>query len=129
MHFRDRGQNIQLVRTSYDKAAKKPKTEILGRLTRSKMAIDADLREKLTPDEVVEVESYIARFGNAISVELQYAAVTFPKTLTQVSNWLKTVDNEEAVRFFEEIQRPLTRLRRQLVKAADDAGDKAKLEI
>lgn len=119
MQFRERNNKVQLVRTTYNKDEKKGTSEIVGRLNRANMALPDDVREKLTPAEVAEVEAYIARHGETRGVELRYAVSQFRRNLEDVSEWLKTATQEEIARLADEVQKPMLRLRRQMAKAVE----------
>jgi hypothetical protein len=118
MHFRDRGRSIQLVRTSYNKDSKKPTTEILGRLIRPKLEFGDDAKAKLTPEEIAEVEAFRSRVGRRENLETEYAVARFPDTIATVSDWLKDAGADDVARFVDEVQKPLAKLRRQILKAS-----------
>jgi hypothetical protein len=115
MRFREKAQTINLVRTS----ATGGEPVVIGKLDRSNMELTPDLRGKLTPEEVIEVEQYITAKGSAHFVDQQYAALHFDETLEKVTEWLKVVPAEEAARFVEETHKSMRKLRQQLVKAAN----------
>ena len=61
MHFRERNQVVQIIRTKYDAATKKGKNEIVGRLTKANPKISDELKAALTPEERKEVAAWICR--------------------------------------------------------------------
>jgi hypothetical protein len=119
MQFRERNERVQLIRITYSKDEKKGVPEMIGRLSRSNMALPDDVKDKLTPDELTEVEAYIARRAETRSVELRYAVSQFHRNLDDVSEWLRTAGQDDVARFIHEIQKPLLRLRRQMAKALE----------
>ena len=123
MHFRDRGRSIQLVRTSYNPETKKPATEVLGRLRRPDLEASNELKSRLRPGELAELDAYLSRVGRREVIEREYAATRFAETLALVSSWLETVDEATAAIFIDEIQRPLNKLRRQVGKIANQGED------
>ena len=115
MRFREKAQNINLVRT--DATGGDP--VMVGKLHRANMELTDELRGKLTAEEIVEVEQYIAAKGGAHFVDQQYAALHFSETLDKVTEWLTVVPAEDAARFVEETHKSMRKLRQQLVKAAN----------
>ena len=59
MHFRERGQVVQIIRTSYDSASKRGKNEIVGRLAKSNPKISDELKAALSGEELQEVTAWI----------------------------------------------------------------------
>ena len=55
MHFRERNQIVQIIRTKYDAALKKGKNEIVGRLVKANPKISDELAAALTKEERKEV--------------------------------------------------------------------------
>lgn len=117
MHFRERGRSVQVLRTSYNEGDKKPSHEVLGRLVKPKLEIDDELKSKLTPDELAEVQQYLSKTGRREALRLEYEASRFPETLSLVTEWLATADQASAAAFAEQVAKPLTRLRRTLAKS------------
>ena len=55
MHFRERNQIVQIIRTKYDAAEKKGKNEIVGRLQKANPKLTDELTAALTKEERKEV--------------------------------------------------------------------------
>ena len=51
MHFRERNQIVQIIRTKYDAVSKKGKNEIVGRLVKANPQLTDELTAALTKDE------------------------------------------------------------------------------
>ncbi|MGQ0622867.1 MAG: hypothetical protein ACT4QA_23675 [Panacagrimonas sp.] len=60
MHFRERNRMVQVIRTTYDPARQKGRPEIVARLSKAKPAITDEVRKVCTPDELLEIQAWIA---------------------------------------------------------------------
>lgn len=69
MQFRERSKVIQLIRTVYDPAIKRGRAELVGKLDKDDPRIDAALRQACSPQELAEVEEYLARRSQTLSLE------------------------------------------------------------
>src|SRR5665213_2971426 len=63
MHFRERGQMVQIIRTKYDAAQKKGKNEIVGRLVKANPKVSDELAAVLTKEERKEVATWIEGYA------------------------------------------------------------------
>ena len=116
MQFRDRGSSVRLIRTGYDAEAKKPTSEVIGKLQRPKMALDDDVRAKLTAEELQEVEAYRQGILRSEGVAREFAAQSLKDHLKLAMEWLAAAPAAEAKTFAGDIQRPLKQLKRELEK-------------
>jgi hypothetical protein len=118
MHFRHRNNLVQVIRTTYDPATKKPHTEIVGRLRRGDTAPDAELLAGCTPDEVEEVRRWIASSMKAHAVAAEHAARTLADQLSKASEWFTSTDDLDSARLLAgEAQQQWVKLRNQLRRA------------
>jgi hypothetical protein len=124
MHFRERQRSIQLVRTNYDAATKKPKAELVGSLPRPGLAVSDEIRARLTEAEAIELEAYLARTSLQARIDRDYAAGHFGTTLGHVKDWLELADQDSARDFLEQVRKPLRALR----KLTADIENKANLD-
>lgn len=113
MHFRQRNNVIQIIRTVYDPDTKKGKNEIVGRLNRTRPEISDDLRNTLTAEEVHEVEGWLDGRLRLEHLQAEIAARTLPESMLLATQWLTNPENEEEARnLFAEIQQAMQKLRR-----------------
>ena len=113
MHFRQRNNVIQIIRTVYDPETKKGKNEIVGRLNRTRPEISDDLRNTLTTEEVHEVEGWLDGRLRLEHLQAEIAARTLPESMLLATQWLNNPENkEEARRVYIEIQQSVHNLRR-----------------
>ena len=118
MHFRFRNNLVQVIRTTYDAATKKPRTEIVGRLSRSAPELGADLRAACTAAEIAEVESWIANNLRARGVAAEHAARTLAEQIDRAAEWFATTPDHDGARLLAaEVQQQWARLRGQLRRA------------
>lgn len=96
MHFRLRNHIVQVIRTTYDPATKKPRTEIVGRLQRSDPEPGPDLMAACSPDEIEEVRRFIASQMKARTVAAEHAAWTLSDQCARAAEWFATTPDLDA---------------------------------
>lgn len=94
MHFRQRGNVIQLVRTAYDAEKKGPKSEVVGRLPKRAKEIPEELRAKLTPQEIGELTTYMEQTREIEELQRKLAAHTLRQTVAQAIEYAEGVTDE-----------------------------------
>ena len=114
MHFRLRNNIVQVIRTTYDPATKKPRAEIVGRLRRGDVVPGADLLAACTPAEVEEVQRWIASHLKAQAVTAEHAARTLSEQLNRAGEWFASTDDLDTARLLAvEVQQQWMKLRNQ----------------
>lgn len=97
MHFRTRKNVVQLVRTTYDQANKKPKAVVVGRIPLDNPIISGELREQLSVDEIAEAERWIKYHHLTALLREELAALTLAETMRLANRWFaRQGDTEEA---------------------------------
>ena len=97
MHFRLRQHVVQLIRTSYDAARKKPRTEVVGRMPLSQPMLSPELKRKLTEAEILETEEWIDGQFRLNSLKEELAALTLPESISAANRWFsRNADNPAA---------------------------------
>lgn len=82
MQFRERSKVIQLIRTVYDPAIKRGRTEVVGRLDKDRPLLDDGIRAVCTPQETAEIEHYLANRSAMIDREtMRTAADDLPRLM------------------------------------------------
>lgn len=115
MHFRLRNHIVQVIRTTYDPATKKPRTEIVGRFQRSDPEPGADLLAACTPDEIEEVRRFIASQMKARTVAAEHAAWTLADQCARAAEWFAaTPDLDAAGLLAADLQQQWVQLRNVL---------------
>lgn len=121
MHFRRRGNNVQIVKTQPGedgKAVSRP----IGSANILTGEISQQAAAALSADEVQEVKAWIAR-QNAIAAqksELAYRCLA--QTLTEVAAWIRSADPALLREHNDEIRAGLGLLRRNLSHALEEGA-------
>ena len=115
MHFRFRKNIVQIVRTTYDPATKRPRTEIVGRLLRSDPKADTELLAACTPAEVEEVHRWIGGHMKAEAVAVEHAARSLAGQMAKATDWFAVTDDLDSARLLAaEAYQEWSKLRSQL---------------
>lgn len=115
MHFRLRNNVVQVIRTTYDPTTKKPRAEIVARLSRADPIADPALLCGCTPAEVAEVERWIACQMRAVTVAAEHSARTLAEQIVRAGAWFTTTEDVESARLLaSEVQLQWAKLRNQL---------------
>jgi hypothetical protein len=96
MHFRERGQVVQVIRTSYDKGKKKGKSEIVGRLVKANPQVSEALAAALAPEEHKEVQAWIAGHATVEGLKRELAVRTIPEQLALAAEWFADKKGDDA---------------------------------
>jgi len=96
MHFRERNQIVQIIRTKYDAAAKKGKNEIVGRLQKANPKLSEELTSTLTKEERKEVAAWIEGYASVGRLKREFAARTLQEQLALAQEWFTEQKGDEA---------------------------------
>ncbi|UEM04024.1 hypothetical protein JL101_000865 [Skermanella rosea] len=69
MQFRERRRVIQVIRTTYDPAVKRGRSEVVGKIDKDAPVIPEKLRKACTQAEVAEIETWLAERETALRTE------------------------------------------------------------
>lgn len=133
MHFRNRNRVIQVIRTTYDPATKKPKVQLLGTVNKANPEISDELRLTCKPRELLELKAYLQNQHQLGRMELEMAARTLVIQMQKAAEWFDTamVNTENEV-LAADINRQFPMLRKKLqrlLKAADEAATTARPRV
>lgn len=96
MHFRERGNVVQVIRTTYDSSSKKGKNEIVGRLVKNNPQVSDDLKATLTSEERKELSAWIDGHAASERLKRELAARTLAEQLALAKEWFKGQKNDDA---------------------------------
>ncbi|MBS0379691.1 MAG: hypothetical protein JSS29_14500 [Proteobacteria bacterium] len=96
MHFRERNQIIQIIRTKYDAADKKGKNEIVGRMPKANPKLTDELSSALTKEERKEVAAWIEGYATVGRLKREYAARTLAEQVAAAQEWFSDQKGEDA---------------------------------
>ncbi len=129
MHFRRRGNNVQIVKTQPGEGGKASSRPI-GSANITTGVITAKAAEVLTPEETQEVQAWIARHK---SIEAQKREVEYRclgETLSSLAAWVRTADAGVVAEHGEEVRSGLSQMRRAIAVALGEervaAGEQGK---
>jgi hypothetical protein len=96
MHFRERNQIVQIIRTKYDAATKKGKNEIVGRMNKANPKVTDELKAALTPEERKEVATWIAGHASVERLKQELAVRTLQERMTLAEQWFDNQKGDDA---------------------------------
>jgi hypothetical protein len=114
MHFRFRGNNIQVVKSQRSGPEGKAKSVPMGSINRSTLAISDTLRKRCTPAELEEIAAWVKRYQAVDSVKRKHAAFTLPEQMAAAAKWFEEASPDEARQLADDIMSTTVTLRRAL---------------
>jgi hypothetical protein len=111
MHFRFRGNNVQIVKSQPDPATGKAKSVPVGSINRSNMAISDKLRSSCSPVEIKRIEDWVARYQVVDRLKTNHAALTLPEQIASATEWFETANPAEARELADDILTAMRMLR------------------
>ena len=118
MHFRERNQVIQIIRTKYDAATKKGKNEIVGRLPKANPKLSDELVAALTKEERKEVATWIEGYATVGRLKRELAVRTLQEQMALAQEWFADQKGDEARVLAASLMPAWARLRSTLKKSA-----------
>jgi hypothetical protein len=116
MHFRLRGNNIQVVKSQRDPSIGKAKSVPIGSINRATLAISDKLRQNCSPAELKEIEAFVRRYQAIDAHKRKHAALTLPEQMAAAIQWFRDADPEEARAVADDIVAHTQLLRKMLSK-------------
>lgn len=114
MHFRFRGNNIQVVKTAPDPETGKMKSVPMGSINRATMAVSDKLRGNCTAEELREIESWVKRYQTIDALKQKHAALTLPEQMAAAAQWFMTAPVDDARQPADDILSNIAVLRKVL---------------
>lgn len=114
MHFRVRGSNVQIVRSVTDPASGKAKSQPIGSASLKTGEISEKAMAALTPAEVTEAQTWIARQREIEGRRRELEFESLPAMLSGLREWVREADPAKVDPAREEVMRGLGRLRAAL---------------
>lgn len=114
MHFRVRGNNVQIVRSETDPATNKAKSQPIGSASLKTGEISATALAALTPAEVVEAQTWLARQRDLEHRRRELEFDELPGKLAALRDWVRQADPAQVDPARDEVMRSLGRLRAAL---------------
>ncbi len=112
MHFRRRGNNVQLVRSQTDPATGKKRPTPIGSLNMAKPEIPPAVRQACTPEEIAEIEAFLATARRIEAMKREHAALTLAEQIELAAGWLEAAEPQAARPIAAQAQAAWQQLRR-----------------
>lgn len=93
MHFRERGNIIQVIRVTYDVESKKAKNTIVGKIQRNKPEISDELKAQCTTEELNDIKDWIESSHVLSALKAEYAARTLATQIDVATRWFKNTES------------------------------------
>ena len=116
MHFRFRGNNIQVVKSQPDPSTGKAKSVPLGSINRATLSISEKLSRNCSAEELAEIRSWVKRYQRVHELKRQHAALTLAEQIEAAAEWFGSAGAEEAQPLAEDVIVATGRLRKVLSK-------------
>lgn len=114
MHFRFRGNNIQVVKTAPDRDTGKMKSTPMGSINRATMTVSEKLRSNCSPDELREIQAWVTRYQAVDVLKLKHAALTLPEQMAAAIQWFDTASPDDARQTADDILSTMAVMRQAL---------------
>jgi hypothetical protein len=96
VHFRFRGNSIQVVKSQPNAPDGKAKSLPMGSINRETLGISDKLRNNCTAEELQEIESWVKRYHAVDALKRKHAALTLPEQIAAAIEWFQIADQDEA---------------------------------
>jgi hypothetical protein len=116
VHFRFRGNSIQVVKSQRDPVTGRAKSVPLGSINRLTLGISAKLRANCTPDELKEIAAWVRHYQSLDALKHKHAALTLPEQIAAAIQWFKVADDSEARQIADDVLTTAAELRSTLNK-------------
>lgn len=116
MHFRFRGNNIQVVKSQVDLETGKAKSVPIGSINRATLAVSERLSANCTPAELKEIEAWVKQRQGVEELKRKVAALTLAEQIAQAIEWIERAPDDEVLELADDLLRASGALRRVLAK-------------
>jgi hypothetical protein len=121
MHFRVRGNNVQLVKTVAGEEGKKAQSRPVGSANIATGALNPAAQAALTPAEVAEVQAWVARHKTQVEQRNQLEFATTADRLTELAGWIRSADEALVTAHADEVLESLRALRTAILRKRPNA--------
>ena len=122
MHFRRRGNNVQIVKTQPAAEGGKAVSRPIGSANLATGEISEQAAAVLTPEETLEVKGWIARHQAVQTVKREIEYRTLADTLGEVAGWMRGADAKLLAEHAADVRDALRRVRRELDRKVGVGG-------
>ncbi len=122
MHFRRRGNNVQIVKTQPAAEGGKAVSRPIGSANLATAEISEQAAAALTPEETLEVKGWIARHRAVQTVKREIEYRTLADILGKVARWMRGADAKLLEELAADVRDALRRARRELDRRGGEGG-------
>ena len=116
MHFRVRGNNVQIVKTQPGTGDKKTVSQPVGSANIATGKISEKVQAALTPAELQEVADWIVSYKASAAKRLELEYATIAERMEEIAVWLRRADEAVVGAHSENVLTALRSLRMALVR-------------
>lgn len=125
MHYRIRGNNVQLVKPVAGEDGKKVKSQPIGSINLNSGELNAAAKAALSPAEIAEAKAWIANHKVGADKRNELELATLAERMSAVAVWLKGADEAAAKPYVDGLNEAMRSLRRALHRIQPAAGKAA----
>jgi hypothetical protein len=114
MHYRIRGNSVQVVKTQPDPKTGKVRSVPVGSANLATGKLSDRLSQGLTPAEIAEVETWTTARTELERQKRGLEARMLPETLAHIAEWVGQADKAEVEQVADQVQFAMADLRRAL---------------
>jgi hypothetical protein len=116
MHYRFRGNNIQVVKSRLNPESGKAKSVPLGSINRATLAISDKLKRNCSEEELNEIKAWVKRHRLVHDLKHRHAALTLAEQIAAAIEWIRRAPNDEVAELADDLLEATGALRRVLAK-------------
>ena len=115
MHFRFRGNNIQVVKTVPDPTTGKAKSIPMGSINRATMVMSYRLRLNCSAKELGEIQAWVKGYQAVYEMKRKHAALTLPEQMAAAIEWFEQAPPDEARQTADDVRSAMVMLHKVLI--------------
>ena len=125
MHFRIRGNNVQIVKTmpGEGEGGRRVTSMPVGSANIITGEIAANAQAALSEAEIKEVEDWIAKYKVTVEKRQQLEFVTLGDRMREVAMWIRTADDALVSLYYDDVLDAVRTLRSALVRKVPQAQE------
>ncbi len=116
MHYRVRGNSVQLVKTVREEGSDKLQSKPVGSINLLNGSLNAAALAALTPDEVTEAKAWIANRNTMRERASELEFLTLAARISDLAEWVRRADDKLVATHSEEITESFGDLRKAMRK-------------
>jgi hypothetical protein len=123
MHYRVRGNSVQLVKTEQDAEKGRAVSRPVGSAKLNTGELSERAKQSLTPEEVADVQEWMEKRRNLDAVRRRLEAQALPATIGSVAQWLREAPPEQVEEIADDLRFSINNLRKVLRRRTKGDAD------